>query len=180
MWSTGRSLSVSSGASVGAGTGVEAGAGVAVGDGEGAGAAGAAAARPVRAALGLMPTLPCRTKGETLSRPPALVKTAAPRVGRSARRDHQDLGRLARAVLPAAWRVGGKGHGVARPHRVLLVRERQRDFALEDERELVARLGVGMVPALPARPEDRDHRLQLVARPHGSERLDVGVGPGAV
>src|SRR5438445_391776 len=106
MWSTGRSLSVSSGASVGVGVGVEAGAGVAValGEGEGAGAVAdpladeapagmfedppqatqahsAVAARPVRIAPGLIATFELRIKGETLSRPAASVKRT-PRVSR--------------------------------------------------------------------------------------------------
>ena len=64
--------------------------------------------------------------------------------------------------------------------RVLLVGQGQRHLALEDERELLARLVVGMLAAAPPRTEDRDQGLELVALLHGSERLDVGVRPGAV
>jgi len=204
MWSTGRSLSVSSGASVGAGVGVEAGAGSASRWAR-VTARRARWCRPARrspACSRIRRRRPRRTGprplrpsvSRSVSSPPSRaaqrrrLSHVRERRSRRTRRapnaaQREEIVRISAISCvrfssgAARWR---EGHRVPRPHRVLLVRERQHDLALQDERELVARLGVGMVPALAARTEDRDHRLQLVARPHGSERLDVGVGPGAV
>src|SRR5216683_1162869 len=98
----------------------------------------------------------------------------------SPRRDHEDLDGLLRAVLPESRRPSGKGDRVAGRQCVLLVGEGRRHLAPDHERELLARLGMGTLSALPPRTEDRDDGLQSVHLLHEPEGLDVSVGPGTV
>src|SRR5713101_6381027 len=76
MWSTGRSLSVSSGASVGAGVGVDAGAGVGVAAGDGEGVGVVAAAVPVdEAPAGVLEDPPQPTQAHNAAAPRAVCAT---------------------------------------------------------------------------------------------------------